>query len=128
MTLRARTDARRGKVVVPPAPVLRGELRSVALQGDFGKPRPVLVLQHDAFNETHASVTVALLSSHIVSAPLFRITLDPSAGNGLEHVSQIQIDKIVTVRSDKLGPMIGRVDSDTMLRVNRGVALWLGLA
>jgi mRNA interferase MazF len=100
----------------------------VALQGDFGKPRPVLVLQHDAFNDTHATVTVALLSSHIASAPLFRITLDPSAENGLEQVSQIQLDKMVAVNRDKLGPAFGSVDADTLVRVNRAIALWLGLA
>ena len=53
------------------------------MQGDFGKPRPVLVLQHDAFNLSHATTTIAMLSTHIVSAPLFRITLDPSTENCL---------------------------------------------
>ena len=92
MSSRARSDALRGQATATTALAQRGELRTVALQGDYGKPRPVLVLQHDAFNQTHATVTVALLSSHIVSAPLFRITLDPTQENGLEHVSQIQID------------------------------------
>ena len=98
------------------------------MQGDFGKPRPVLVLQHDAFNLSHATTTIAMLSTHIVSAPLFRITLDPSTENCLEHVSQIQVDKIATVSRDKLSPAFGRIDADTMLRVNRALALWVGLA
>jgi mRNA-degrading endonuclease toxin of MazEF toxin-antitoxin module len=31
--------------------MMRGELVTLTLQGDFGKPRPALVIQADAFSE-----------------------------------------------------------------------------
>jgi len=107
--------------------VTRGELVTVALRGDFVKPRPALVIQSDLFLEAHATVTVLLLSSHLVSAPIFRITLDPTAENGLSQISQIQVDKAMTIRRDRLGPVIGRVPADTMLRVTRALAVWVGI-
>jgi mRNA interferase MazF len=106
----------------------RGDLVTVAMQGDFGKPRPALVIQSDLFNDTHATVTVALLSCEVVSAPIFRITVDPSLENGLGKVSQIQIDKIMTVRRERVGETFGRIDADTLVRVNRALAVWLGVA
>ena len=106
----------------------RGNLVTVAMQGDFGKPRPALVIQSDLFNETHATVTLALLSSEIVSAPIFRITLDPSPENGLGKVSQIQIDKIMTVRRERIGETFGRIDANALVKVNRALAIWIGVA
>ena len=105
----------------------RGDLVVVAMSGDYGKPRPALVLQSDLFNATHASITVAPVTSTIVNAPLFRLTLDPSPQTGLRAVSQIMIDKVTTVRRDRLGKTIGRVEDSTLLRVNRALALWLGI-
>lgn len=106
----------------------RGDVVVVALSGDYGKPRPALIVQSDLFNETHASVTMVPVTSTIVDAPLFRITLEPAAETGLRSVSQIMIDKVTTVKRDKVGKRIGRVGDETMLRVNRAIALWFGLA
>ena len=106
----------------------RGDLVTVAMQGDFGKPCPALVIQSDLFNDTHPSVTVLPLTSEIRSAPLFRITIDPSAENGLHKVSQVMVDKPFTCRRDKTTPALGRLDEDSMLRVNRALMVWLGLA
>jgi mRNA interferase MazF len=107
--------------------VKRGDLVSVAMPGDYGKPRPALVVQSDLFNDGHASVTVAPVTSTIVDAPLFRITVERSPQNGLRSLSQIMVDKVTTVRSKRVGDTIGSVENDTMLRVNRALALWLGL-
>ncbi len=106
----------------------RGDLVTVAMQGDLGKPRPALVIQSDLFNETHPSVTVLPLTSEIRPTPLFRITLDPSSENGLRKVSQVMVDKPITCRRDKIGPAFGRLDDDVLLRVNRALMVWLGLA
>jgi mRNA interferase MazF len=108
--------------------VKRGDLVVVAMPGDYGKPRPALVVQSDLFNQTHASVTLAPVTSTIVNAPLFRLTLEPSARTGLRSVSQIMIDKITTVRRERIGKAIGRVDDEMMLRVNRAIALWFSVA
>ena len=65
----------------------RGDVVVVALAGDYGKPRPALVIQSDLFNETHASVTIVPLTSTLVDAPIFRLSVEPSRANGLRSLS-----------------------------------------
>jgi len=108
--------------------VRRGDLVSAIAPGGYGKQRLYLVVQSDGFNPTHTSFTMALLTSHIVGAPLFRITVDPSPANGLRSVSQVMIDKLVTLPRVKIGPVIGAVHPDVMQRVDRSLVVWLGLA
>jgi mRNA interferase MazF len=107
--------------------VKRGDLVAAVAPGAYGKPRPYLVVQGDAFNTTHGSVIVAPLTSHIVGAPLFRITVDPSPANGLRSVSQVMIDKLLTLPRAKLGPVIGALGPDVVQAVNRSLLVWLGL-
>jgi mRNA interferase MazF len=107
--------------------VRRGDLVVVAIPGDFGKPRPALVIQSDQFDRT-ATVTILLVSSALIDAPLIRLTIQPTEGNGLRKPSQIMIDKAMTLKRDKLGKPIGRVDDETMISVNRSLALFLGFA
>jgi mRNA interferase MazF len=97
------------------------------MPGDFGKPRPALIIQADPFAET-GTVTVLLVSSTLVDAPLIRPSLRPTPENGLRKPSQVMIDKAMTVRRDKLGPTFGRLDDETMLSVTRSLAVFLGLA
>lgn len=106
----------------------RGDLVTVAIHGDFGKPRPALVIQSDLFNEAHPTVMLCLLSSDLRDAPLFRLTVEPTAENGLKRNSQIQIDKVMTVLREKIGPSFGRLDDTAMLKVNRALALFMGIA
>jgi len=98
------------------------------MPGDYGKLRPALVVQSDLFNDTHASITVAPVTGTIVDTPLFRVTVEPSRRNGLRLVSQIMVDKVTTVRRQRLGQTIGRLEEDVMLRVSRALALWFGIA
>lgn len=105
----------------------RGDLVTVALQGDHGKPRPALVIQSDRFSDT-ATTTVLLITSTLVEAPLIRLTVEPAAENGLRATSQIMIDKAMTVRTDKLGTTFGQLDDTAMLEVTRALALFLGVA
>lgn len=106
----------------------RGDIATIAMQGDFGKPRPALIIQADLFNPTHPTLTVLPLTSEIRDTPLFRITLEPSPANGLRKVSQIMVDKPMTYLRDKIGEPFGRLDDETLVRVNRALAVWLGLA
>lgn len=106
---------------------MRGEIVTIAVQGDFGKPRPALVVQAHQFSEL-ASVTVLLITSTVVAAPLIRVTIEPNADNGLQKPSQVMIDKAMTVRRDKVSAAIGRIDPDTMLEVERCLAVFLGIA
>lgn len=105
----------------------RGQFVTIALQGDFGKPRPALVVQSDKFDE-HATVTVLLVSSTLVDAPLFRVKVQPDTENGLKKTSQIMVDKAMTVKRDKLGEAFGTASGVVMLEVERCLAVFLGIA
>jgi mRNA interferase MazF len=107
--------------------VIRGNLVTVALQGDYGKPRPAVVIQSDLF-DGHPSVTVLPLTTELRDTPLFRISVEPSAGNGLRQRSQIMIDKIHTVPRTRLGNTLGKLTDDQQVAVNRSLMLFLGLA
>lgn len=105
----------------------RGDIVTVAAPGDYGKPRPALVIQSDLFDEL-PSVTLCLVTSTLRDVPIFRITVDPSPANGLQRVSQIQVDKILTVARARVGGVIGRLDDATLLKVNRSLAVFVGIA
>lgn len=102
----------------------RGDLVVVSPPGDYGKPRPALVIQSNLFAE-HPSVTVLPLTSHLVDAPLLRIGMGSSAG--IDRESQVQVDKPHTVRRDRIRGIIGRADEATLVSVDRVLAVFLGL-
>lgn len=106
---------------------MRGDLVIIAMQGDFGKPRPALVIQADQFDE-HATVTVLPVTSTLVAAPLLRVTVQPSAENGLQMLSQVMVDKAMTVKRRKFGLAFGRVDTNVMVEIERCLAVFLGIA
>jgi mRNA interferase MazF len=106
--------------------VSRGDLVTIALPGDYGKPRPALVMQADAFNDL-PSVTVLPLTSEMHDWPLFRVTIRPSRANGLRQASQAAVDKTATVPRAKIGQRIGRADVGTMRAVHVALAGFLGL-
>ncbi len=85
--------------------VKRGDLVTVSAQGDYGKPRPAIVIQSDFLNAAD-SVLVVLLTSTIADAPLYRLTVEPTAGNGLKVVSQVMVDKVMAYPRAKCGPVI----------------------
>lgn len=105
----------------------RGELVTVALSGDYGKPRPALVIQSDLFGAM-PSRTVLLLTSDPEDTPLLRVRVEPTPGNGLCVPSWVMIDKAMSVRADKIGLSFGRLDDAAMVGVNQSLALFLGLA
>ena len=107
--------------------MIRGDFVTIAMSGDFGKPRPALVIQTNQFDE-HATVTVLPTTRTLVAAPLFRITVTPNAENGLQQPSQVMVDKAMTVKRDKIGPVFGRIDADAMVEVERCLAVFLGIA
>lgn len=107
--------------------VHRGDVVLVVASGDYGKPRPAVVVQSDLFNETHASLTVCPVTSSLVDAPLFRVPVKPSRANGLDRPSQIMIDKIQTLRRDRLRERLGALDSSLMAGVDAALKLWLRL-
>lgn len=107
----------------------RGAIVIVATRGAYtGKPRPALVVQSDRFNPTHASVTICPITSECVDAPLFRLTLPPGPRTGLEKVSQIMIDKVVSVPRGAISSEIGTCDDAELEAVEGGLRRWLDLA
>jgi mRNA interferase MazF len=107
--------------------VKRGDLVTIALPGDFGKPRPALVFQSDYFDQT-GTVTVLLVSGTLVDAPLIRTTVDPTPATGLKKRSQVMVDKAMSVKRDTIGATIGHLDAETMLAVTRALAVVFAIA
>jgi mRNA interferase MazF len=105
----------------------RGDIVLVAAAGDYGKPRPAVIVQTDALPGTHASVVICQLTSELVEAPDFRITIEPSQNNGLRARSQMMADKPVTVRRARIGQLIGRLDDGEIGRLNAALAFAMGL-
>ena len=105
----------------------RGDLVTVSLHGDQGKPRPALVVQSDLFGEL-GSVTVLPITGTTIDAPLLRVPVEPSGQNGLAKRSEIMVDKPQTPPRNRVGPVFGRLDDATLVTVNRVLAVFLGLA
>lgn len=106
----------------------RGDVWTVSGGPDYaGKPRPAVILQDDAFDAT-AAITVCPLTTHQVDAPLIRLAVEPSACNGLRSTSYAMIDKLTTVSKKKLERPVGRLSDDDIVRVNRAIVVFLGLA
>lgn len=101
---------------------------TVAAAGDYGKPRPAVIVQTDAFPQEHASVVVCQLTSEFVDASDFRVTIEPRSENGLRLKSQVMADKPVTVRRERIGQTIGRLSEQDMARLGAALAFVLGLA
>jgi mRNA interferase MazF len=108
--------------------VRRGDIWTVAGGPDYaGKPRPVVVIQDDRFDAT-ASITICAFSTTTADAPLIRLPVAPSRRNGLRAPSQLMVDKITTVPKSKLGDHIGALDPEDLVRLDRALLVFLGLA
>jgi mRNA interferase MazF len=106
----------------------RGAIIVVAAKGAYtGKPRPALVVQSDLFNPTHASITVCPITSECVDAPLFRLTLPPGSRTGLKTVSQVMLDKTLSVPRGAITAEIGECSAAELETVGDGLRRWLGL-
>lgn len=104
----------------------RGDLVTVALQGDFGKPRPAVIIQTD-MSETE-TVVVLLISSTLTEAPHLRTDVPPSSTNGLRRPSQIMIEKVYAVHRSKIGQIFGTLEEDILLAATHSLAVLIGLA
>ena len=106
----------------------RGGIWTVAGAKDYaGKPRPAVILQDDRFDAT-ASITICAFTTDPTDAPLFRLPVVPSEGNGLRVPCRLMVDKITTVPKTKIGLRIGRLGDEDIIRLNRAVLLFLGMA
>jgi len=106
----------------------RGDIVTVAAPGDYGKPRPAVIIQADVLNEAAQSTIVALVTGHLLDAPLLRLSLQPDPGNGLQKPSQVQINRLLTLPTTKIGATIGRLSEEELIELDRLLAVVLGLA
>lgn len=106
----------------------RGDVVTVAAAGDYGKPRPAVIVQTDALPIEHASVVVCQMTSELSEAPDIRVTIEPSQHNGLRVMSQVMADKPVTIRRVRIGRKIGHLDPRDISRLNIALAFVMGLA
>ncbi|MFC0633725.1 type II toxin-antitoxin system PemK/MazF family toxin [Brevundimonas balnearis] len=105
----------------------RGDIVITLVKGEYGKPRPALVVQNDRFS-AHTSMTIALISGTLAELDGIRLTIEPSPSNGLRKPSQVQLDRLQTVPRGRIKDVVGRLSAEEMTRVDRGIALFLGLA
>lgn len=109
--------------------VNRGEIWTVAGGVYAANPRPAVIVQDDLFDAT-SSVTVAPMTSTLVDAPLMRIRIAGGQGllSGLEHDSDVMIDKLTTVRKSNIHARVGRLTAEQVVEVERAMMAFLGLA
>jgi mRNA interferase MazF len=105
----------------------RGELYVATPPGDYGKPRPVVIVQSDLFLEARDSVTVCLLSSELIAAPLFRVRIKRGPHNRLKRASDVVADKLMTLRKERLGEPLGALTADELAALDQALRRWLAL-
>jgi mRNA interferase MazF len=106
----------------------RGEIWTVAGGGDYtGKPRPAVIVQDNSFDATD-SIAICAFTTDPTEAPLFRISVDPTERNGLASKSTLMVDKLTTVRRTRLRSRVGQLDDEDVVRLNRAILVFLGLA
>ena len=105
----------------------RGDVVISSAPGDYGKPRPALVVQSDLFNPTHASIVVCPITTHLIDAPLFRLPLKPTAANGLKAESQLMVDKVMAIKRERISRRVGTITQEEMARVDLALRTWLDL-
>ena len=105
----------------------QGDIIAVSLPGDYGKPRPALVIQSDAFEHLN-SVTVLPLTSDVLNLERCRVIVSPTKQNGLQKASQIMVEKASTIPRYKASQLIGRLSPEDMTAVNRALAVFLGFS
>ncbi|HEY5209335.1 MAG TPA: type II toxin-antitoxin system PemK/MazF family toxin [Stellaceae bacterium] len=106
----------------------RGEIWTISGGPDYArKPRPAVIVQDDQFDST-SSITICTFTSDPTEAPLFRLLVEPNARNGLRVPSRLMVDKIVTLPKGKIGKKLGGLDDEDIVRLNRAILVFFGLA
>ena len=106
----------------------RGDVVICAAPGDYGKPRPAVVVQSDLFNRTHSSVAVCLITSHLEDAPLFRIPVPAGRTTGLKLESQVMVDKVIAIPRNKITARAGMLPAGLLKEIDNALRLWLEMA
>ena len=108
----------------------RGDIVTIAISGDFGKPRPAVVIQHDLLNEEPSlkTVLVCLITSSTRDVPAIRLDLPARSQTGLQREAQIMGEKLFAVKRERVGGIIGHIEPETLLELNQRLAFVLGIS
>lgn len=104
----------------------RGDIVLCVIAGDYGKPRPALVIQSDLFNAAHPSVALLPITTYSIATPLFRIPIKATKANGLDQPSQVMVDKITAVRRDRIRERIGKISPIMLTKIEASLYRFLG--
>jgi mRNA interferase MazF len=107
--------------------IKRGDVVICAAPGDYGKPRPAVVVQSDLLNGTHSSVAVCLITTHLQDAPLFRIPVPAGRMTGLNLESQVMVDKVIAIPRNKITGRAGALAAGPLKEIDSALRLWLEL-
>jgi mRNA interferase MazF len=107
--------------------IKRGDVVLCNLSGDYGKTRPAVVVQSDIFNPTHASIVVCPITSFLIDSPLFRLEIIQNKKNGLLKKSQIMVDKIISIKRDKICKKVGVISPTEQDHLDNAIKLWLNI-
>jgi mRNA interferase MazF len=102
----------------------RGDVVTVILSSELGKPRPAVVVQTDSLK----TVLVCPITSFSSGPSIFRVPVEPTSTNGLKLQSEVMVDKISPANRQRIGEVVGTFDDVTMRRLERSMALALGFA
>jgi mRNA interferase MazF len=105
----------------------RGDIVTISTPGDYGKPRPAIIIQSDRLDATK-SVMVCPMTSTDMDSPLARLMISPERATGLRIASFAMVEKCTPVRREKCGPVIGRVPNGLLLVLDEMLAVVMGLA
>ena len=105
--------------------IKRGDVVICAAPGDYGKPRPAVVVQSDLFNGTHSSVAVCLITTHLQDAPLFRIPVPAGRMTGLKLESQVMVDKVIAIPRNKITGRAGALAAGPLKEIDNALRLCL---
>jgi mRNA interferase MazF len=106
--------------------VRRGDIVTVAAPGDYGKPRPAVVIQSNWLSDTD-SVLVALMTSKMLDASIYRLRVEATPETGLKAPSQVMVEKILAIRRSKCGRNIGKLDAGALVALNNMLSVVIGL-
>ncbi len=107
--------------------VSRGDIVIVALPGDYGKPRPAVVVQSRPFLADFESAIVCPITSDPLRHSIARIVVSASPANGLAHESRIMADRIMTIPKKRITRVIGRLERPLLDQLDYALAALLGL-
>lgn len=106
----------------------RGDIIVASQRGDYtGKPRPYVVVQRGSTLGHSSSVTACPITSELLGPGKTRIALPAGVTTGLLVASEVEINRIATLRRERVSEVIGQVPSEQMRMIDKALKIWLDL-